>query len=122
MFLSPRPSKINKHILGRGFKEIIMKILKFNFFKKVQHIQFLLKQKGTTVQENRPLNQKILICALVGVGQWTECHPANQRVARSIPSRGTCLGCGPGSRLGMRERQPHIDVSPPLFPPLFLFL
>ena len=34
--------------------------------------------------------------ALAGVAQWTECRPANQRVTGSIPSQGTCLGCGPG--------------------------
>ncbi|XP_053525726.1 glycosyltransferase 1 domain-containing protein 1 isoform X8 [Artibeus jamaicensis] len=33
---------------------------------------------------------------LAGVAQWIECRPLNQRVSSSIPSRGTCLGCGPG--------------------------
>ena len=33
---------------------------------------------------------------LADVAQWTECQPANQRVASSIPSQGTCLGCRPG--------------------------
>ena len=33
--------------------------------------------------------------ALAGVVQWIERHSANQRVAGSIPSQGTCLGCGP---------------------------
>ena len=33
---------------------------------------------------------------LTGVAQWIECWPANLRVAGSIPSQGTCLGCGPG--------------------------
>lgn len=28
------------------------------------------------------------------MAQWTECCPAHQRVASSIPSRRTCLGCG----------------------------
>ena len=32
--------------------------------------------------------------ALAGVGQWTERGSVNQRVAGSIPSQGTCLGCG----------------------------
>ena len=31
-----------------------------------------------------------------GVAQWTEHQLANQRVTGSIPSQGTCLGCGPG--------------------------
>ena len=34
--------------------------------------------------------------ALVGVAQWTEHWTVKQRVAGSIPSQGTCLGCGPG--------------------------
>ena len=48
--------------------------------------------------------------SLAGVAQWNECRPG------SIPSRGTCLGCRPGPPWGVRERQPHTDVS------LFLFL
>ena len=34
--------------------------------------------------------------ALAGVAQWIEHQPVNQRVTSSIPSQGTCLGCGPG--------------------------
>ena len=34
--------------------------------------------------------------ALSGVAQWTERQPVNQSVTDSIPSQGTCLGCGPG--------------------------
>ena len=36
------------------------------------------------------------IVGLAGVAQWSEGWPANQRVASSIPSQGTCLGCRPG--------------------------
>ena len=53
--------------------------------------------------------------ARAGVAQWIEHRPVNQRVAGSIPSQGTCLGCGPGPQLGAREGQPHIDVSLLLF-------
>ena len=53
--------------------------------------------------------------ALAGVVQWIERWPANQRVAGWIPSQGTCLGCRPGPQWGARERQPHPDVSLPLF-------
>ena len=42
-----------------------------------------------------------------------------QRVASSIPSQGTCLGGRPGPQWGPRERQPHTDVSLPLFLPSF---
>ena len=55
-------------------------------------------------------------------GSWIECQPANQRAAGSIPSQGTCLGCGPGPQLGVHERQPHIDVSLSLSPSLPLSL
>ena len=44
------------------------------------------------------------------VAQWIEHRPVNQKVASSIPSQGTYLGCGPGLQLGACERQP-IDVS-----------
>ena len=53
--------------------------------------------------------------ALAGVAQWIEREPTNQRVAGLIPSQGTCLGCGPGPQCGVHERQPHIDISLPLF-------
>ena len=68
-----------------------------------------------------PLSKKNK-CALAGVAQWIECQPANQRVAGSIPSQGTCLDCGPGPQWGARERQPHTDVSLPLFLPPFTSL
>ena len=47
---------------------------------------------------------------LPGVVQWTKCWSANQKVAGSIPSQGTCLSWGPGPHLGACERQ-QIDVS-----------
>ena len=53
--------------------------------------------------------------ALAGVAQWIECWLANQGVACSIPSQGICLGCGPGPQWEAHERQPHVDVSLPLF-------
>ena len=36
--------------------------------------------------------------ALVGVAQWIEGWPVNQRVAGSIPSEGTCLDSSPGPK------------------------
>ena len=42
--------------------------------------------------------------ARAGVAQWTECRPANRKVASLMPSQSTGLGCGPGPLLGgMRE-------------------
>ena len=51
------------------------------------------------------------------MAQWIECQPVNQYPG-SIPSHGTCLGCGPGPQLGEFERQPHIDAFLPPFPSL----
>ena len=59
--------------------------------------------------------------ALAGVAQWTEHHPANQKVAGLIPGQGTCLGCGPGPQLGACESQ-LIDISLPIHVSLHLFL
>ena len=60
--------------------------------------------------------------ALAGVAQWTECQPANLRVAGLIRSQGTCLGCRPGPWEGTCEGQPHTDVSLPLSSSLHLSL
>ena len=61
------------------------------------------------------------IPALTGVAQWIEHRAANQRVAGSIPSQGTCLGRRPGPQEGVLKRQSHIDVSLPFsLPPLCL--
>ena len=57
-----------------------------------------------------------------GVAQWIEHWPVNQRVASSIPSQGTYLGCEPGPQSGTHKKQPHIDASLPLSLPLFPFL
>ena len=54
------------------------------------------------------------ILALAGVAQWIECWSANQKVASSIPSQGTFLGCRPDPHLGVCKSQPHIAVSLPL--------
>ena len=48
--------------------------------------------------------------ALDGVAQWTEHQTANQRVASSIPTQGTCLGCRPGPHWEMHKRQQHTDI------------
>ena len=87
---------------------------------------------GTKCQSSFPLLQKLTsytwllkslwqkkVGTLAGVAQWTAHGPENQRVTGSIPSQGTCLGCGPGAQQGACERQPHINVSFLLFFPPF---
>ena len=54
-----------------------------------------------------------LLQSLASVAQWIEHQPANQKVAGSIPSQGTCLGCRPGPQLRACERQ-LIHVSLPV--------
>ena len=41
-------------------------------------------------------DEEWVIVAPAGVAQWIEYWPENQGVIGSIPSQGTCLGCGPG--------------------------
>ena len=67
-------------------------------------------------------NYKQMKKALAGVAQWIQCWSAKQGVTGSIPSHGTRLGCRPGPQWGAHERQPHTDVSLPLFLAPFPFL
>ena len=69
---------------------------------------------STLLQQNAQL-VKNYKGALAGVAQCIECWPVNQRVMGSIPSQCTCLGFGPDPQWGAYERQPHTDVSLPLF-------
>ncbi|KAF6089238.1 regulation of nuclear pre-mRNA domain containing 1A [Phyllostomus discolor] len=62
---------------------------------------------------------KMYSFTLAVVSQWIESQPANQRVATSIPSQSTCLGCVPGPWWWAHKRQPQIAVSLPLFHPPF---
>ena len=43
--------------------------------------------------------------ALVGVAQWTELCPANQKLTSSISGQGICLACRPAPQLGPWEKQ-----------------
>ena len=81
--------------------------------------EILILRRNMKVIRNQVCGIKIFIVkmkntALVGVAQWNESRPANQRVSCSISNQGTCLGCRPGPQEWMHERQPQIDVS--LFP------
>ena len=63
--------------------------------------------------------KKILFIALVGVAQWIECWPANQRATGSIPSLGHMPGFWARSPVRGTEEATTIDVSLPLFLPPF---
>ena len=51
--------------------------------------------KTLTSKSNTRAFSKMVSIALADIAQWIEYGPVNQRVASSIPSQGTCLGCGP---------------------------
>ena len=90
------------------------------------HPQLLLShllELSSSHRLGKASSHKTPLLALAGVGQWIERRPANQSIAGLNPSRGTCLGCRPGARgWGVRDRQPHIDVSLPVFLPHFVSL
>ena len=76
-----------------------------------------------TLKLGRGMPFKIVPKALAGIAQWIECRPVNKGgVTGLIPSQGTSPGCTPGPQKGVRQRQPRIDGSLPLFllpsPPL----
>ena len=81
------------------------------------HLYMESKKKKANEQTKQKQTQDIERTAQAGAAHWTEHRPANQRVTSSIPSQGTCLGCRPGPQEGAHERQPHTDVSLPLFLP-----
>ena len=68
---------------------------------------------------HRLLSQKTANTTLAAVAQWIESWPGNQRVTGSIPSLGHMPGLQVGPQWDVCERQPHIDVSLPLFLPPF---
>ena len=92
----------------------------FLFLKIIGNLEkcFHLRNQLWAVGQSQHYNKRLCI-SLASVAQWIESQPVKQRVACSIPSQGTCLGCGPGPQWGACERQPHIDVSLPLFLLLF---
>ena len=62
--------------------------------------------------------KKKLYVSLAGAAQWIECQPANQKIAGSIPSQGTCLGGGPDPQLRVCETQPINEfLACQCFPP-----
>ena len=65
--------------------------------------------------------------SLASVAQLVGCHPTNRKVASSILSQDTCLGCGFGSWLGWVPEATDryfsltsmiLSLFFPLFPPL----
>ena len=74
------------------------------------------RQISAGIQGNPTVLRTSLAFALAGVAQWFEQLTANQRVAGSIPSRSTGLGCRPGPQPGVCEKQSRFDVSLPLSP------
>ena len=68
-----------------------------NFFLCIAMLRF----SGSSSQG---INQETRVLTLAGVAQWTECRPVNPRILGLIPGQGICLGCGPGTQLGVCKR------------------
>ena len=81
------------------------------FIEHLLCIKFRDGSQEVTVRCDPVLTTEKTYLALAGVTQWIERQPANQRVASSIPSQGTCLGFRLDPQWGVCKRQPHIDVS-----------
>ena len=78
---------------------------------------FLLDKYGGMGLLDHPVtmfNFKKKTVTLAGVDQWVEQQPENQKVtgSGSVPSQGTCLGCGPGPQLRGMEGATNRCFSP----------
>ena len=79
--------------------------------------------KSVSFQMCGPTIKEVKDPALAHVAQCIEGWPVNRKVAGSIPSQGTCLGCRPGPQGGEHMRGNHtLMFLPSLFPSLFLSL
>ena len=84
-----------------------------NLVKEVDIQVQAMQGDPNKMNPKRPTLRHIIIkmpkVALAGVAQWIEYMPVNERVASSIPSQGTCLGCRLGQvpRRGVREATIH---------------
>ena len=86
-----------RDINGEGFKLLSKGIYCWNrFFFLSMILWHTLSNNGLTFNPVTQVSLKWKASPGWCAAQWTERWPANQRVTISIPSRGTCLGCGPG--------------------------
>ena len=64
----------------------------FTYNYKPTFAPFCMLQKFLSHNQS----DKNMCVAMAGMAQWIEHQTAKQRITGSIPSQGTCLGCGPG--------------------------
>ena len=88
-------------IQGIGCKFFLYFCLRWSFLAHYSHCimevdSFLFATEKEPILTYVIFNLRIILIFLAGVAQWIEWWPASQRVAGSIPSQGTCLGCRPG--------------------------
>nr|KAF6501081.1 hypothetical protein HJG59_008062 [Molossus molossus] len=112
-----------------GLRQLIAVYSKtFIFFKSLPEDLFR-ERKREREKETLMLETSVSTLALVGLAQWLERRPADQRVPSSVPAKSMYLGCrfvpGPGwSRVGGDHLMflSHINVSLSLFLPLALMI
>ena len=81
--------KAYDHPFGAQLWGVLSKAL--NFIRRFSTFETSNPKKKSNIVTLRPG-----ILALAGVTHWIERQLANRKVASSIPSLGTCLGCGTG--------------------------
>ena len=80
--------------------------------ENMQHVHYTMLYYFKEVKNTTEMPKKKKKSALAGVAQWMERWLANQRVAGSIPSQGTCLDWGPGPSWGhMRDNHTLMFLS-----------
>ena len=87
-----------------------------------RHAYFEKKSAG---DKDFPHYSELIVLSTVNKNVYSGpgwCSSVDWAQACSIPSQGTRLGCGPGPQQQACEKQPHIDVSLPLFLLPFLSL
>ena len=93
---------------------------RFTFILSLDYLMLSIFLQVPRVCKNKKvesvlISSRKMSIALAGVAQWIECWPENQSVAGSFPVRAHVWVVGQVPSWGAHERQPHIDVSLPLF-------
>ena len=109
LFPATHHSQGQKWLLPLAYKQRMSTLTLLTNYNTGRHSQQKKKKREKT--ETHSLKNKKSGPGWCTSVSWTQA--GNQRVASSIPSQGTCLGCGPGPWLVAHGGQPRVDVSLP---------